>query len=393
MEKNHLKTRNVPNELELLRCLFDYISQMDPDVIVGHNITGNDLPILQSRIMRYKLNWSKLGRLRRSSTLPRLLVNDLPYVLFCGRLCVDTYSSAKELIKEEDYSLTYLCHKYTRVQAREFENAQIPLLFQSATRLCGLLKSLLINVNAVLQLMLNLQIVPLTHQISTISGLWWNRCLRSNRSERVEYYLLHGFHQLNFIVPDKQTKEKIGKRISKYEGGLVLEPKAGLYEDLILVLDFNSLYPSIIQEYNLCYTTVKREKKVDHPEEQQEEQQQEEEEQEEMKEQLKEDGDGDVVINEDTQFVLPDLPATVEEKDLAPLPKMIRYLVQKRREVKGLMKNEKDPLKAKQYDIKQLALKILANSMYGCLGFTNSRFCATKIASTVTSTVRYEVFA
>ena len=71
---------------------------------------------------------------------------------------------------------------------------------------------------------------------------------------------------------------------------------------------------------------------------------------------------------------------------------MIRYLVQKRREVKGLMKNEKDPLKAKQYDIKQLALKILANSMYGCLGFTNSRFCATKIASTVTSTVRYEVF-
>lgn len=340
-------------------------------MIVGHNITGNDLPILQSRIIRYKLNWSKLGRLRRSLVLPRLLANDLPYTLFCGRLCVDTYSSAKELIKEEDYSLTYLCQKFTKVHASEFETSQIPLLFSNATRLCGLVKSLLLNVNAVTQLMFSLQIIPLTHQISTISGLWWNRCLRSNRSERVEYYLLHGFHQLNFIVPDKQSKEKLGKRISKYEGGLVLEPKAGLYEDFILVLDFNSLYPSIIQEYNLCYTTVKREKGTEEEKEE------------------KGDADGDVVIKEDSQFVLPELPQTVDEQHLAPLPKLIRYLVQKRREVKGLMKNEKDPLKVKQLDIKQLALKILANSMYGCLGFTNSRFCATKIASTVTKTVLF----
>ena len=363
----------VPNEIELLRCLFEYISQVDPDVIVGHNITGNDLPILQSRIIRYKLNWSKLGRLRRSLTLPRVLGNDLPYTLLCGCLCVDTYSSAKELIKEEDYSLSYLCQKFTKARASEFENSQIPLLFGNAARLCGLMKSLLLNVNATTQLMFSLQIIPLTHQISTISGLWWNRCLRSNRSERVEYYLLHGFHQLNFIVPDKQSKEKIGKRVSKYEGGLVLEPKAGLYEDYILVLDFNSLYPSIIQEYNLCYTTVKRKKKGEVEVEE--------------KPKEKEDADGDIVINEDSQFVLPELPDTVDEQSLAPLPKLIRYLVQKRREVKGLMKSEKDPLKVKQLDIKQLALKILANSMYGCLGFTNSRFCATKIASTVTSTV------
>ena len=51
------------------------------------------------------------------------------------------------------------------------------------------------------------------------------------------------------------------------------------------------------------------------------------------------------------------------------------------------MKSESDPLRKSQLNIKQLALKILANSMYGCLGFTNSRFCATKIASTVTQTV------
>ena len=95
------------------------------------------------------------------------------------------------------------------------------------------------------------------------------------RAERNEFLLLHAFNEKNYIVPDKQygskkakpqddgmddmeadttTKAK-GRRKPAYAGGLVLEPKKGFYDNFILLMDFNSLYPSIIQEYNICFTT------------------------------------------------------------------------------------------------------------------------------------------
>jgi DNA polymerase alpha subunit A len=126
--------------------------------------------------------------------------------------------------------------------------------------------------------MSKLQVLALTKQLTNLAGNLWSRTMTGARAERNEYLLLHEFHEKKYIVPDKYAgfgqahhqaaaqdddddeppKKTSGRRKPAYAGGLVLEPKKGFYDKYILLLDFNSLYPSIIQEFNICFTTVQR---------------------------------------------------------------------------------------------------------------------------------------
>ena len=82
---------------------------------------------------------------------------------------------------------------------------------------------------------------------------------------------------------------------------------------------------------------------------------------------------------------LPALPDRSKYPDLAVLPTVIQSLVRRRQAVKKMLKTEKNPVAQQALDIRQKALKILANSMYGCLGFAQSRFYARPLAALVTA--------
>lgn len=79
------------------------------------------------------------------------------------------------------------------------------------------------------------------------------------------------------------------------------------------------------------------------------------------------------------------MPEVPVDQPQGILPRLIATLVNRRREVKKLMQNKRATSEdLALWDTKQLALKLTANSMYGCLGYTQSRFYARPLAMLTT---------
>lgn len=367
------KLTKCDTERELLNFFMVQFWKLDPDLVIGHDLQGFQQDLLIGNILDLSIpNWSRLGRLKRSVPPQRkFAAKDA----FLGRLVCDIKLSAMELIRARSFDLDTLCTDVLKMKEGERVDValeDLPRYYESSRDLLQLVSLSMQDASYILKIMCELNAIPLALQITQIAGNVMSRTLMGGRSERNEFLLLHAFTEKNYIVPDKvygkrhvETEEdhddkdeattssnvskKQGKKKAAYSGGLVLDPKKGFYDKLILLMDFNSLYPSIIQEYNICFTTIKRKSTT---------------------------ASDDDVAN----LVLPG-----SNTEFGVLPTQIRRLVESRREVKKLMKSpDLPPDQYMQYNIRQMALKLTANSMYGCLGFTHSRFYAKPLAALVT---------
>lgn len=346
---------------------------VDPDVIIGHQLENVDYGVLLHRMKELKVpNWHRIGRMRRSEW-PKYGGRFAGTFfaergLVAGRLMCDLANDlGKSLMtKCQSWSLTEMCDLILGEKRADIDTETALKTWGSTAQ--GLLDYLIhaeTDTFYIAAIALRIQMLPLTKILTNLAGNSWARTLSGTRAERNEYILLHEFYKNQYICPDKYTKGKkddhkppgqdeenladderadAGKKKDKYKGGLVFKPEVGLYDKIVLVMDFNSLYPSIIQEYNICFTTVER-----------------------------------ADLDDET------VPPVPRDQETGILPKLISNLVNRRKQVKSLMKDKTATITQKaQWEIKQQALKLTANSMYGCLGYERSRFYARPLAMLTT---------
>jgi len=349
-------------EKELLMAWKQLVQMTDPDIVTGYNIINFDLPYLLNRAEALKVSaFPFLGRLRSTRTTMKVSTfqskafgkSESKDIAIEGRVQFDVLKAIQRDYKLRSYTLNSVSAHFLGEQKEDVHHSIITDLQMGTSdtrrRLAVYcLKDAYLPQRLGDKLMLWVNYI----EMARVTGVPIGWLLTRGQQIKVISQLYRKCCQHDLLVPNikKQFTE------DKYEGATVLEPIRGYHDIPVATLDFASLYPSIMQAHNLCYTTLIR--------------------------------------KQDVQKMSPDDYTRTPTGDCFAkasarrgiLPEILDELLSARKRAKKDMKNvEYGSVDYCVLDGRQLALKISANSVYGFTGATVGSLPCLEIASSVTS--------
>ncbi|MGC9105350.1 MAG: DNA-directed DNA polymerase [Thermoprotei archaeon] len=326
------------SEKDAIKKFVEYVQSYDPDIILGYNSSGFDLPYL---LERAKANGIKLDIGRRPNSEPNQGVYG--HYSISGRLHVDLMGFVRYIaevkVKSLDNVADYLgvMKKSERVLIEWYD---IPKYWDDKEKRQTLLKYNADDAKSTY--LLGDVFIPFGIELSRITGLPLDQLAMASMGNRVEWLLIREAFKFNELVPNKEEREYEG-----YEGGMVFEPLPGIHHD-VYVLDFSSMYPSIMIKYNV--------------------------------------GPDTLVEGEcDDCYVAPFVGHKFRKDPPGFYKQVLKKLVDERKAVKKLMESAKDEYERRIYEERQKALKILANTFYGYMGWLGARWYSKEGAEAVTA--------
>jgi DNA polymerase delta subunit 1 len=352
------------DEAQMLLKWRDFLEEVDPDVIIGYNISNFDFPYLLDRAKHLNVRkfpyWSRLthvpSRAREKSISSKQIGNrDTKATNTNGRLQLDLLQLVQRDHQLRSYTLNSVCAHFLKEQKEDVHHTMITELFNGDANSRRRLAVYCLKDAMLPQRLLDKLLCLVNYtEMARVTGVPFNYLLARGQQVKFISQLFRKALQQNLVIPNLRNEASE----DQYEGATVIEPSRAYYKVPIATLDFASLYPSIIQAHNLCYTTLLNKKAVDAYK---------------------------LVKNKD-YTVTPngDMFCTAEVRK-GVLSQILEELLGARKRAKRELAIETDPFKKAVLNGRQLALKISANSVYGLTGATVGKLPCLAIASSTTS--------
>ncbi len=235
-----------PNEEALLNDFIRWLCKMDPDVLIGWNVINFDMSILQERCQLHGLPFA-LGRGGKNATiLQPTQTKQTTIARIPGRVVLDGIETLRSAFWNfESYALDYvanaLLNKGKLINEQQDRAEKILDLYQSDK--AKLAEYNIEDCRLVRDIFDKTDLLNFALERASVTGLAFGR--NGGSVAAFDFLYLPRLHRKGFVAPDANPDQSGGL---SSPGGYVLDSRPGLYKN-VLVLDFKSLYPSIIRTF------------------------------------------------------------------------------------------------------------------------------------------------
>lgn len=340
-----------PDEKVTLQEFIETIQTWDPDVITGYNIEGYDIPLLTERCRANRLLPLPWGRDRAVAR------NQSRFWKSTGRIIADAWWFVKKEKAPKRESLNAVSKEFLGEAKEDVDPKKIDEEWRMNQ--AKVISYCFKDAELALRLLEFVKSVDKGMDLANVAMLPVDDTVNGRTSTMIDSILIRAADRSGVAVP---MNRRGGDDEDGIEGGYVHSARPGLH-DMVLVLDFKAMYPSVIISNNICVTTLDNSGVHQVPQEE----------------------INDEKVPKEKWRKIGFLASSVRR---GLLPMILTNLGADRDKAKRAMKAAKTPSERDYFDRLQNAIKVLSNAFYGVFASDFYRFTNKNVGAAVTAFAR-----
>ncbi|KAK3216941.1 hypothetical protein GRF29_1g1479958 [Pseudopithomyces chartarum] len=251
-------------ELDLINKIVDIVRYFDPDILTGYEVHNSSWGYLIERA-RLKYEYDLCDEISRTKSqshgrfgkeADRWGFNHTSTIRVTGRHMINIWRAMRGELNLLQYTMENVVFHLLHKRTPHYQHADITAWYKSGKPrdLSKVLDYFITRVQLNLEILEANEIVPRTSEQARLLGVDFFSVISRGSQYKVESTMFRIAKPENYILVSPSRKQ-VGKQNALECLPLVMEPHSAFYPGPVLVLDFQSLYPSVMIAYNYCYST------------------------------------------------------------------------------------------------------------------------------------------
>ncbi|XP_061097381.1 DNA polymerase zeta catalytic subunit isoform X2 [Conger conger] len=252
------------DEKHLFQEIGNIMRRFDPDILIGYEVQMRSWGYLLQRASALGVDLcQQLSRVPGDSKENRFSAERDEYgadtmseINIIGRIVINLWRIMKTEATLNHYSFENVAFHILHQRFPLYSPRTLSDWFDHTTDLhrWKMVDHYVSRVCGTMQLLQQQDIIGRTSELARVFGIQFYHVLTRGSQYRVESMMLRIAKPMNYIAVTPSTRQRAQQRAPQCIP-LIMEPESRFYSNSVVVLDFQSLYPSIVIAYNYCYST------------------------------------------------------------------------------------------------------------------------------------------